>query len=180
MQFGTTWLRITRRFDQKATSGPVESEDTAINEDDEEALPPATVPPKQPLVVYDIAHSPSYQVPVLYITFRDLASPNRGLPSPGQVYELLVPSAYRTQVDSVGTMGALSMTDHPTTATPAYFVHPCRTAEAMDAIAGGRKLRPIEYLLQWIGAIGQSVGLGVPLELARVLHPSSSMDRQRA
>lgn len=71
-------------------------------------------------------------------------------------------------------MGALSVTDHPVFSTPAYFVHPCRTAEAMKAVNGGGKIQPQEYLLRWMGIIGQSVGLSVPVELAQAIVPSRS------
>lgn len=64
-------------------------------------------------------------------------------------------------------MGALSMTDHPITSTPAYFIHPCRTAEAMEPVTEGPRTTPEMYLLRWIGIIGQSVGLDVPSELAQ-------------
>lgn len=113
-------------------------------------------------------HSPSYQVPVLYITFKDEAAGKR-MPSVDEAYELLVPDAYRSQIEATGVVGALSMTDHPISSTPAYFVHPCQTAEAMEAVVGGRKTTPEEYLLMWLGMIGASVGLDVPVELAEAM-----------
>lgn len=66
-------------------------------------------------------------------------------------------------------MGALSMTDHPVTGMPAYFVHPCRTAEAMDAVTEHRNVTPDGYLLMWLGMVGPSVGLDVPIELAEAM-----------
>ena len=143
----------------------------AIEEEDDEVLQSRLPQETQPFVVYDIVHSPSYQVPVLYITFRSLDLATRGLPSPEEVYEMLVLSQFRSQVDGVGPIGALSTTDHPVTSTPAYFVHPCRTAEAMEAVAGSKNATPEMYLLQWIGIIGQSFGLSVPLELAQSVVP---------
>ena len=159
----------TDRF--TGVEGRDETAEAAIEEEDLEALHSSPAPLKQPLVVYDIVHSPSYQVPVLYVTFRDLPSSLRGLPSPDQVYEMLVPSLYRQQTNAVGPMGALSMTDHPITSTPAYFIHPCRTAEAMEAVTEGFKTTPEIYLLRWIGMIGQSIGLNVPSELAQAVEP---------
>lgn len=111
---------------------------------------------------YDIVHSPSYQVPVLYLTF-----PGRGLPPPDEVYECLVPAAHKEQVQSVGLMGALSMTEHPISGLPAYFVHPCRTQDAMLAVTGGKEVTLERYFLLWLGVIGSSVGLSLPVEVAR-------------
>ena len=85
---------------------------------------------------------------------------------------MLVPTSYRQQVQGVGVIGALSMTDHPVTGTPAYFVHPCRTAEAMSAVTARRNMRPEGYLLAWLGLIGPSIGLQVPLELAKAMSKS--------
>lgn len=86
------------------------------------------------------------------------------------MHRLLVPDAFRRQVEAVGIMGALSMTDHPVTNLPVYFVHPCRTQEAMQAIlGGGREADPVEYLALWLGLAGGSVGLSVPVTLMQVL-----------
>jgi ubiquitin-like-conjugating enzyme ATG10 len=52
---------------------------------------------------------------------------------------------------------------------PVFFIHPCRTAEVMEAIVGRRTVAAYDYLLLWIGAIGKSVGLNVPLTLAGVI-----------
>ena len=124
------------------------------------------------LVLYDIVHSPSYQVPVLYVTFEQQGSTGRRskvLPSPTEVYDMLVSSSFKAQVQTVGVMGALSMTDHPVSGTPAYFVHPCRTSEAMDAVIVDSAVQPKEYLMMWLGLVGPSVGLDVPLELAEAM-----------
>jgi ubiquitin-like-conjugating enzyme ATG10 len=76
-------------------------------------------------------------------------------------------------------MGALSMAEHPISGTPAYFVHPCRTQEVMPPLllllqnadpnkpdADPRKA--ICYLMLWFGVIGASVGLSVPISVARL------------
>ncbi|CAK4029568.1 Hypothetical predicted protein [Lecanosticta acicola] len=106
------------------------------------------------VVIYDIIYSPSYQVPVLYIQ----------CPTSNFSPDCLVPSAYKRQINSVGVMGALSMTEHPVTGLPVYFVHPCRTQEMMAARG---QLGPEEYLMVWFGVIGAGVGLNVPVALAR-------------
>lgn len=172
-QFGTKCLRIEKRLPrdkpepepQETTSDPATNNDED-EEDDEEVVHPAPSSASRtpsPLIVYEILHSPSYQVPVLYISFKSLPRP-----TPDEVYELLVPEAYRGQVRAVGVMGALSVTEHPITGLPVYFVHPCRTREVMAGHRGGEgEGRPEEYLLVCTGSIGASVGLSVPVELAR-------------
>lgn len=69
-------------------------------------------------------------------------------------------------------MGALSMSEHPVTGIPAYFVHPCRTQEAMSPLLeyASRDAKPcsgMQYLLLWFGVIGASVGLSVPIGVAK-------------
>ena len=157
-------------------SQEVKSNETEITEDDEEALIGSEDAAKQPRIIYDILHSPSYQVPILYLTFKDLqrhAGRKGSLPSLDELYDLLIPPAQRPQMQHVGVMGALSMTDHPISNAPAYFVHPCRTAEAMDAVTGGHDVKPEEYLLMWLGMVGPSVGLTVPVEVVQKLSKSS-------
>ena len=129
------------------------------------AAPPQQVGAASVRVCYDIVHSPTYQVPVLYLSF-----PGRSLPQPDVVYDLVVPNAQKHQVRDIGVMvGALSMTEHPLTGMPAYFVHPCRTQEAMLAVTGGQTVSSERYLLLWLGVVGPSVSLAVPLALAKRL-----------
>ena len=138
-------------------------------EDDDEALTRLSDAATQALVTYDIVHSPSYQVPVLYLTcmqFHPKGQRPGALPPLDEVYELLVAPSQSPQMQSVGVMGALSMTDHPISGMPAYFVHPCRTSEAMSAVTAGKDVTPEQYLLMWLGLVGPSVGLEVPVELA--------------
>lgn len=54
---------------------------------------------------------------------------------------------------------------HPASGTPAYFVHPCNTADAMRHVADIADLTPEKYLLVWLGLIGNGVGLTLPREL---------------
>lgn len=177
-QFGIKWLRIvrptaTKCAERRYTPQQNGADETVVDEeDDDEAISTSATKLVKPAVIYHIIHSQVYQVPVLFITFKDLPSTLPGLPLPEQVYEMLVAPSFRPQVDSVGPMGALSMTEHPITSTPAYFVHPCRTEDAMVAVAGGKDVSPKEYLLQWIGVIGQSVGLNVPFEVAQAIAPA--------
>ena len=144
-----------------------------IIEDDDEVLDRSSMSNshQHAMVTYDLMHSSSYEVPVLYVTVKH---PSANRLSAEAMCELLVPPSYRPQVVTVGVMGAMSMTDHPMSGLPVYFVHPCRTAEAMSTLADDILVGPEKYLLIWLGLMGGSVGLEVPLELAEIMCPKSS------
>ncbi|KAK4499836.1 hypothetical protein PRZ48_008022 [Zasmidium cellare] len=166
-QHDATFLRITRSLNA-STDNPYEQQDEdEIEEDDDEALR-RTKPAERPLAIYDIVHSPSYQVPVLYVSFKNRASGRP--PSIEELYQMLVPSTQRTSMQTVGQLGAITLTEHPITGIPAYFVHPCRTREALEPALEGRTVKPAEYVALWLGTIGASVGLNVPLPLATRLN----------
>ncbi|KAK5173393.1 uncharacterized protein LTR77_002074 [Saxophila tyrrhenica] len=146
-----------------------------VNEEDAEALIRTSHDKQGPTALYDIVHSPSYQVAVLYVQLRDHTKgiPN-GMPSPDEMYDALVPAAYRAQLEAVGVMGALSMTEHPISGMPTYFIHPCRTAEAMnDLMKCKGAAKPAEYILLWLGLVGPSVGLTVPVDVAKLIRQES-------
>ncbi|THW16613.1 hypothetical protein D6D17_03237 [Aureobasidium pullulans] len=155
-------LRITRRLASACVADAdhqeqLETHVEAFEADDEEAIV------KQP-------QSETYRVPVVYMT----ASP----PLPvSHFLDLVVPHHFQDAVRETGVMGALSMTviayaaepasradlywqDHPNTGMPAYFVHPCRTADTMCA-TGAAGVQIQDYMLVWLGIIGASVGLNV-------------------
>ena len=181
-QYGTKYLRIIKRLDiptaEVACDTSQENDDEELDDEDDEILSPSIRSDEYAQVVYDVVHSPSYQVPILYLTVTHLSarsSRSGHSPSLDQVYDLLVPPSHRPQMEAVGVMGALSMTDHPITGLPAYFVHPCRTVEAMTAVLGGTSVDPEAYLLMWMGLVGGSVGLHVPVELAEAMNKSASL-----
>ncbi|OJJ87239.1 ATG3/ATG10 family protein [Aspergillus glaucus CBS 516.65] len=134
------------------------------SEHDPEALIRATEPNASLQVDYDIALSPTYQVPVLYFTLRwtNHKGPVLGIDA---VYQYLVPDEYRKQLKSVGIIGGISFDYHPITGAPMFFVHPCNTADAMRHIAGGQDVTPETYLVIWLGLVGHCVGLHMPSEL---------------
>jgi ubiquitin-like-conjugating enzyme ATG10 len=145
------------------------------DEDDSEALiAPIANHTYKRVVQCDIAYSPAYQVPVLYLTFAERSTKRSiALPSPDAVYNMLVPDDFKSPVRSVGIMGALSMAEHPVTGVPAYFVHPCRTQEAMSPLLSNAEPDAhsrdgTRYLLLWFGVIGASVGLSVPISVAKL------------
>lgn len=61
--------------------------------------------------------------------------------------------------------------DHPVTNKPVFFIHPCRTAEVMEACFGGRNIASYDYLLMWIGTLGNCVGLNIPMGLITQILP---------
>ncbi|KEQ85052.1 hypothetical protein M438DRAFT_318162 [Aureobasidium pullulans EXF-150] len=151
-------LRITRRLASACVADADHQEQLetyveAFEDDDEEAI--VKQPQSETIVTvqYDVLLSPSYRVPVVYMT----ASP----PLPvSHFFDLVVPHHFQDAMRETGVMGALSMTDHPNTGMPAYFVHPCRTADTMCA-TGTAGVQIQDYMLVWLGIVGASVGLNV-------------------
>ncbi|CAK1368051.1 unnamed protein product [Cercospora beticola] len=131
----------------------------SAEDEDEEALPrpPADQTSQSSTrLTYDIIYSPSYQVPVLYLS-----------PEPLRSSEWLLECLYEPTAGVVGLRGTVSLTDHPETGRPVFFVHPCRTQEAMMDVLGAREdVDAVGWLLIWFGIIGSAVGLSVPTELA--------------
>jgi ubiquitin-like-conjugating enzyme ATG10 len=157
-----------------------EDEVAVPDEDDPEALVAQIANHDYTRVVQcDIAYSPAYQVPVLYLTFAERSGNQAiALPSPDEVYNMLVPDDFKSPMQSVSVMGALSMAEHPVTGVPAYFVHPCRTQEALSPLLdntspGAKPCRGTRYLLLWFGVIGASVGLSVPISVAKLFADGS-------
>ncbi|XTI86692.1 hypothetical protein V2W45_1341577 [Cenococcum geophilum] len=116
------------------------------------------------MVEYDIVLSPTYQVPVLYFRIRDAgcALP----PSIDTLYRYVIPKQFKSQVESFGIIGGITMTEHPVTNLPVFFVHPCNTAAALEASFHGREITSEQYMQLWIGTVGWHVGLRVPIAIA--------------
>ncbi|KAK5715615.1 hypothetical protein LTR15_010261 [Elasticomyces elasticus] len=198
--YGPPLLRIKRLLDPQlradpvakhdisaSSSGEIESEEVAADSEDDEALlrSPPKILEQKVVVTYDTIFSPSYRVPVLYITLS-LPLPN------SNIHDLLVPASHRTQLQHAGgPLGALSLIDHPVTGMPAFFIHPCRTAEGMAAVTHAQiddrerkaavkgvdyapRGKPVEYLMRWLGLVGSTVGLSVPVALAAALSNRST------
>ncbi|KAG2165124.1 hypothetical protein JADG_004863 [Aureobasidium aubasidani] len=151
-------LRITRRLASACVADAdhqeqLETHVEAFEANDEEAIVKQPQSETVVTVQYDVLLSPSYRVPVVYMT----ASP----PLPvSHFFDLVVPHHFQDAMRETGVMGALSMTDHPSTGMPAYFVHPCRTADTMCA-TGAAGVQIQDYMLVWLGIVGASVGLNV-------------------
>jgi ubiquitin-like-conjugating enzyme ATG10 len=169
--FDTTFLRITKelcrgskfRLDSIEESQLDDIEHDEIHEDDDEALHVVSGP--QPVIHYDVLLSPVYRVPVLYFSISD--AHHRYPPTMDTLYEHLIPSQFKAQAENAGAVGGVTINDHPATNRPVFFIHPCQTAEVMEASVGKRDTTAEEYLLIWIGALGKCVGLNVPLALVQ-------------
>ncbi|KAF1945413.1 hypothetical protein EJ02DRAFT_313312, partial [Clathrospora elynae] len=160
------YLRVTKELSAREDclmGGCSELEDDEVQEDDGEVLR-ATITPRA-TIHYDMILSPVYRVPVLYISISDPL--HRYPPTMSTLYEHLVPPEFKAQTENVGIIGGITITDHPATNRPVFFIHPCQTAEVMEASAGKSNVTTKEYLMVWIGALGKCVGLNVPLVLAR-------------
>ncbi|KAL2857715.1 hypothetical protein BJY01DRAFT_112642 [Aspergillus pseudoustus] len=132
-----------------------------VCEEDSEALVRTSDTYDSLQVDYDIVLSATYQVPVLYFVLRQAGK----LLGMEDVYRYLVPSQYKKNIQSVGIMGGISFGYHPVSGTPAFFVHPCNTADAMKNIASGREVGPEAYLIIWLGLVGNCLRLQFPGEL---------------
>lgn len=141
-------------------------EHSELEDSDEETLltsSSSSSPQPHPEIHYSILLSPTYRVPVLYIHISDPLY--RYPPTMDVLSSYIIPAHFRAQTENVGVMGGITVTDHPVTNRPVFFIHPCRTAEVMEASVGQRELSAEEYLIVWIGALGGGVGLDVPLGL---------------
>ena len=59
----------------------------------------------------------------------------------------------------------ISKQHHPISDLPAFFIHPCNTAEALREVGLHKDVGPEEYILLWLGLIGTGVNLHVPSKL---------------
>ncbi|KAK9471881.1 uncharacterized protein V1510DRAFT_403701 [Dipodascopsis tothii] len=129
-----------------------------VVDDDEHALPPSCG--AQTEIVYDIVRSPVYQTPALYFTVTVEHSDGRSEPITAVERAVaLVGGRHAAAVAAVGVRGAVSQGEHPATGLPAFFVHPCMTAEALAELATAGPIRLDTYLAAWLGIYGSAVGL---------------------
>jgi ubiquitin-like-conjugating enzyme ATG10 len=86
------------------------------------------------------------------------------------LYRKIVPDMYVDEIRVTGVMGGITVTTHPILDCICWFVHPCRTADALQEISGGWKGQDLglwDYLLLWFGVVGTASGLNVPVALVR-------------
>jgi ubiquitin-like-conjugating enzyme ATG10 len=140
-------------------------------------LPTYSIYPHQPYVTFEVHLHEIYRMPTLWFALHDLpmGEPPFDLDS---VYRYLVPDEYKSGLRAVGVTGGISAAvsfinlyrciaktihkPHPITDVPSFFIHPCRTKEAMENF----DCPMAEYLMIWIGLIGGCVGLWVPRGMA--------------
>ncbi|KAF2239191.1 hypothetical protein EV356DRAFT_528472 [Viridothelium virens] len=164
---GQRYLRVSRQL--VAPDSIADQEDNSVvhefEEDDPEALQNPVATSRVPRVDYDVILSPIYRVPVVYFRLRDATVRNEN--PIDTVFRYIVPHDHHHEVKVVGIVGGITMTDHPIEGTPAFFVHPCNTAEALHhAAEQTTALTPLQYLQLWMGIVGPVVGLYIPTVLA--------------
>ncbi|KAJ5123420.1 hypothetical protein N7448_009517 [Penicillium atrosanguineum] len=164
-------LTITQCVDVPEATEGSELEVQELEDQDPEALVRTDLSPRLQ-IDYDIVLSPTYQVPVLYFTLR--WHHYQGPLGLDAVYQYVVPEQYRKELKTVGGHGGGSALYHPQSGAPAFFVHPCNTADAMAQIADARSVNPGTYLIIWLGLVGHCVNLHVPRELVASDSPSPS------
>lgn len=140
----------------------IEDDLEEVHEDDEEVL---HVMQLRPVVRYDILLSPIYRVPVLYFYVSD--SLHRYPATMATLYSYLIPPQFKSETEKAGVMGGITISDHPITNKPVFFIHPCQTTQVMEVSLANQDVSAYHYLLVWMGALGRCVGLDVPLSLAR-------------
>lgn len=174
---GATWLRISQRLALAKPDFTSNSDGSAVDEveepDDEAALSVETA--DRAVIVYDVVLSPSYQVPVLYFNVKDPGY--HYPPTMDTLYSHIIPPVYRAEAENAGVLGGITVTDHPFTNALVFFVHPCQTAQVLEASATPNAISPLEYLILWMGSLCRYVGLTLPIEVAaRALAGSSNND----
>ncbi|KAF2266406.1 hypothetical protein CC78DRAFT_615211 [Lojkania enalia] len=166
LQDGSMYLKIVKALQNETPKPPTAQqtpEEQEIGEDDDEAL--LDHPSEQVAVQYDIIYSTSYQVPVIYFRVKDPAY--RFPPTMEILYQYIIPRQFKQQTDNTGVIGGITVADHPFTNSPAFFIHPCRTAKVLETSLETKDIGPKEYLILWMTAFGNYIQLGMPAYLAQ-------------
>ncbi|KAM5355937.1 hypothetical protein ACJ41O_002583 [Fusarium nematophilum] len=130
-------------------------------EADEAAIVKRKSHPDVGLVEYEIHLHPTYRVPCLWFTLRDLP-PDEPAFNIDTVFRRLVPDEYKAGLRALGGVGGISADHHPVTGVPSFFVHPCLLGDAISNFECDRT----NYLMVWLGLVGGCVSLWVPKEMA--------------
>ncbi|KAF1997977.1 hypothetical protein P154DRAFT_264711 [Amniculicola lignicola CBS 123094] len=167
---GTHYLSIARALPTSETQAKElsssEEMEVAIEDNDNESSHPKGHH-LDAVVLYDVILSPSYQVPVLYFSIKDPSY--RYPPTLENLYTYLIPPEFKSQAENAGVIGGITITDHPFTNSPVFFIHPCQTAAVLEACLGAEEATPVTYLLVWLGAVASCAGLSIPIDLAKEL-----------
>ncbi|GKT98798.1 hypothetical protein FLAG1_05506 [Fusarium langsethiae] len=130
-------------------------------EADEAALVRQRARPEIAMVEYEIHLHPTYRVPCLWFTLRNLPADEPAF-DVDTVFRRLVPDEYKAGLRKLGNVGGISADHHPITGVPSFFVHPCLLGDAISKFECDRT----NYLMIWLGLVGGCVGLWVPKEMA--------------
>jgi ubiquitin-like-conjugating enzyme ATG10 len=87
-----------------------ETDDEVEEDDDNEAF--RRPMQSQPISHYDIILSPTYRVPVLYVSISDMQQ--RYPPTMATLTEHLIPPRFQAETESVGVIGGITITVSPT------------------------------------------------------------------
>jgi len=84
-----------------------------------------------------------------------------------EIYESLVPEAWRSSVRDAGLSGGISQQDHPILNVPYFYMHPCETVSLMETILKNQEADRSRsfldsYISTWLSFTGQAIGLAVP------------------
>ena len=55
-----------------------------------------------------------------------------------------------------------ALQNHPDNGLVFFFVHPCNTADALREVIDTRQISSLDYMLLWLGLVGNHVGLDLP------------------
>ncbi|KAI7862514.1 autophagocytosis associated protein [Spinellus fusiger] len=105
---------------------------------------------------HHIIYSPIYKLPVLYV----MAYHQEGTPlSLEEMYEAIIPEHYHhsLKIASTSSQGSLTQADHPFLNIPAYYLHPCDTANLLETV-GISQSPTLVYLQSWLSLLGPVVG----------------------
>ncbi|KAK5951699.1 hypothetical protein OHC33_007378 [Knufia fluminis] len=173
---GSSWLNMKwtghelqiqqRRNETPATSNreDTDSDPDELVQDDSETFDRACNYPTSSITIdFSIVLSPTYQVPVLWFSFSSQAPTSAT--ALDQVYAVIVSPTSRDGLRQIGVLGGISIANHPISDMPAFFIHPCRTQEALETVRPDNEISPLQYLLLWFGIIGSAVGLSVPADV---------------
>ncbi|KAF8443626.1 hypothetical protein BGX38DRAFT_1271836 [Terfezia claveryi] len=172
---------------QSTENSSAEEDELAMEgdqENDSECIVRKVSQTKSAIIEYHIVLSPVYCVPVLYFNMAIDSTPA----SLDDVYQHLVRQSdlskdvsWEETLRAVGVHGAISQGEHPVLGTPFWFIHPCETAALVENwgtvkthsiprldIDDSHSKKGIislqNYLQIWLGMMGSTVGLHLPVE----------------
>eukprot|EP00035_Acanthoeca_spectabilis_P027703 m.467532 g.467532 ORF g.467532 m.467532 type:complete len:231 (+) comp26452_c0_seq1:124-816(+) len=114
---------------------------------------------------YHVVYSQAYAVPVLYFRVTEM---DGTLINKNEAVWKYLPGSGGDTLEQMQKHMAVSQADHPALQLPFFFVHPCRTSEAMAATSVDHQQTAVppefNYVLSYLSLVGREVGLdAVPL-----------------